>query len=287
MADDGRQWFVTRTSRNASTDEDRAMAHQQLGPFRDRDEARRVFAAHLRDGLERALTEGPGTIAWDFRNQYLMLLFRLAADPEAQSWTSGGVIWSMWALESDPGPTGDPNRLRVVREDQQAEAPAPTKVTVALNLSELSGTMRAGLLDRGGLKAGTRAALVRRGLLTQDGPGAMPKLTKAGERARDRLEPPVGSRVRHVDHGRVGTVLAIHHGSWSDSVVLQWDDWEVPTAGSAAFLELAPSEALGYLEKAVETFLARWDAGQSDEAELVRNLRAAYEAAQEHCPRED
>lgn len=192
------RWYARRSGANASTDEDRAMAHQELGPFASRDEARRTLVGTFATGAWEALNAEPRSVTQMFGGQYVGLLLRVAAEPDAQSWSFEGAVWTLWEL---PVPDQQPSTVTEVdfRPGQhkviEAATPEPTKVTVTLNVSELSERMRDALLNShpdnrldGNDLSGTRVALINRGLVEAGHGGRYLPLTEAGLRARDRLE---------------------------------------------------------------------------------------------------
>lgn len=209
------RWYARRSGANASTDEDRAMAHQELGPFASRDEARRTLVGTFATGAWEALNAEPRSVTQMFGGQYVGLLLRVAAEPDAQSWSFEGAVWTLWEIPAvcvdhvvkDPavpevavGKSGieivtevdfRPGQHKVI----EAAAPEPTRVTVTLNVSDLSERMRDALLNShpdnrldGNDLSGTRVALINRGLVEAGHGGRYLPLTEAGLRARDRLE---------------------------------------------------------------------------------------------------
>lgn len=120
---------------------------------------------------------------------------------------------------------------------------------VVTNVSGLSPTMRAGLVDRYRVPAETARALFRRGLVTTGRKWAVGgfevKLTEGGERARDAVLAPFtpGTRVRNIRTALVGRVVRLERGERSDVAVLRWDTWRTDTAGSPAYLEVIEDSA--------------------------------------------
>lgn len=254
------RWFATRSGLNARTDEDRAMAHEQEGPFGSRELARTALATIFRDGVRAALEGAPGSVARDFGPQYLDLLTALATHPGDDHWTVQGVQWRLWRADQ-PAEAPEPRKVVAL------PAAAPTPVTVALNVSELSPRMREALTGavelaggqtylRSDVLVGTSVALIRRDLVT---PGNTHYLTPAGLRARARLAELAEAGA--VLDGRVPVADYVHA--------------EVPEAEPWSH-----ARALGYLEQFVEYVLKRGNLSDAS----ARELREALAEVQRHCP---
>lgn len=189
------RWYAERRGLNASTDEDRAMASQRLGPFASQEAARVGLIDHCRAGAEAAL-EGTnhGSVAHLFGRQYVGLLAMIAEQPDLKVWIREGVQWSLRCVEV-PEDLGSLLQLGALGRTEHESAPAgstgPTKVTVALNVANLTPAMRTALLEEHGGHA-TTAALNRRGLATispsmsRNGHYGL-NLTEAGRRAAAKI----------------------------------------------------------------------------------------------------
>ena len=101
-------WYATRQGLNATTDEDRAMAYQRLGPFDDRDEGYRWLCEYMRDGVLAALKAKRFSTPHLFGEQYLQLLWRLLQFPQTNEWVYESVRWSLGPVTVS-GPSWSPD----------------------------------------------------------------------------------------------------------------------------------------------------------------------------------